>query len=129
MSERGPVDVGALADFAEGAIARVEVDRRAIGVLRWQGRVYAFADRCPHMGAPICRGRVVSRLDASGPGLLTSSREQPVLACPWHGWEFVLDSGRALVDDKQRLRTYGAEVENGRVVVDPTRHGAGAATS
>jgi nitrite reductase (NADH) small subunit len=40
-----------------------------------------------------------------------------VLRCAWHGWEFEIESGRALVDPKVRAKTFPVEVENGDVYV------------
>jgi nitrite reductase (NADH) small subunit len=42
----------------------------------------------------------------------------PVIACPWHGWEFDVRTGVSLWDDHYRVRTYPAHVSNGRVLVD-----------
>jgi 3-phenylpropionate/trans-cinnamate dioxygenase ferredoxin subunit len=42
-----------------------------------------------------------------------------ILACPWHGWEYDLSSGRSLTSpDRVRVRTYPVHVEGGRVLID-----------
>jgi nitrite reductase (NADH) small subunit len=41
-----------------------------------------------------------------------------VIRCPWHGWEFDLESGRSLLEPRRTgLRTYRVSVEAGLVVV------------
>ncbi len=40
-----------------------------------------------------------------------------ILACPWHGWEFDLMTGKALAD-KRRLRMYPVTVENGAIYIE-----------
>jgi 3-phenylpropionate/trans-cinnamate dioxygenase ferredoxin subunit len=41
-----------------------------------------------------------------------------VIRCPWHGWEFDLESGRSLLEpDRYGLRTYRVTVEDGDVVL------------
>jgi len=117
----GPVDVGALADLEDGAIARVRLGRRSVGVVRLGREAVAFADRCPHMGAPLCAGTIAWRLAGTRDGGL--ERAQAVLKCPWHAWEFDLRGGRALDDPGSRVRTYRTVVEGGRVLVDVGRHG------
>ena len=45
-------------------------------------------------------------------------RHEQVIRCPWHGWEFDLESGRSLLEPKRvGLRTYRVTVEEGDVVV------------
>jgi nitrite reductase/ring-hydroxylating ferredoxin subunit len=48
----------------------------------------------------------------------------PVIACPWHGWEFDVASGEAIWDKTVRIRTFPVRVANGRVMVETdTRRG------
>jgi nitrite reductase/ring-hydroxylating ferredoxin subunit len=118
MSDQPAVaDVGALEDFTEGVVATVSLGASEVGVLRWRDAVYAFANRCPHMGGPICRGRVRPWLESPTVGELAVLRDEPVLACPWHGWEFAPATGEALADDRYWLRTYAVDVEDGRVLI------------
>jgi nitrite reductase/ring-hydroxylating ferredoxin subunit len=41
-----------------------------------------------------------------------------VLHCPWHGWEFDLDSGVSPDDARMRAAVYSAHVLDGRVLVE-----------
>ena len=47
---------------------------------------------------------------------LRASRE-PVLRCPWHGWEFDLETGACLDDPALRAAVYPVRVEGDRVLV------------
>jgi nitrite reductase (NADH) small subunit len=40
-----------------------------------------------------------------------------VLHCPWHGWQFELDSGRCPDDPRMRVAVYQARIAHGRVLV------------
>jgi nitrite reductase/ring-hydroxylating ferredoxin subunit len=40
-----------------------------------------------------------------------------VLRCAWHGWEFDIPTGEALVDPKIKAKKYRVTVENGDDVV------------
>jgi nitrite reductase/ring-hydroxylating ferredoxin subunit len=111
-------DIGPLKAFPEGAIRVVKAGRREIGVIRWRGHLYAVRNVCAHQRGPVCRGWLTSRLTASAPGTMEVRDEAPVIACPWHGWEFDVQSGRALSDERYALRTYPVRVEQGRVVVE-----------
>ena len=39
------------------------------------------------------------------------------MRCPWHKWEFDIASGRALVDERLRVRRYAVRVHGAEVVV------------
>jgi nitrite reductase/ring-hydroxylating ferredoxin subunit len=113
------VDVGALDDFQEGRATIVKADGREIGVVRWAGSIYAIRNICPHQSAPLCEGRVEPRILAKPTvGVIELDREDLVLSCPWHGWEFELTSGRSVFDPDYRVRTYEVEVRDGRVLVE-----------
>jgi nitrite reductase/ring-hydroxylating ferredoxin subunit len=117
-------DVGAVADFAERVVTLVRAGDREIGVVRWNGEVYAISNVCTHQRGPLCRGTLSARLTAAAPGTMELDEETPVLACPWHGWEFDLRSGRALWDERYAVRTFSVSVEGGRVLVDMKRQGS-----
>ena len=112
------VDVGPADEFPTKQMRIVDVGERQIGVVRWVDRVFAVHNLCTHQGAPVCHGVLSGRLVAARPGELTLDESAPTLACPWHGWEFDLATGRALLDDKLRIRTFAARIVDGRVLVD-----------
>lgn len=111
-------DVGAAAEFENGTIRTIGVNGREIGIARWNGAIYAVNNICTHQSGPVCSGILSGRLTATLPGGMDLDNTTPILACPWHGWEFDLRTGRALHDAQHRLRLFPARVENGRVLVD-----------
>jgi nitrite reductase (NADH) small subunit len=111
-------DIGPLEAFPEGKVRVVKAGRREIGVTCWRGRLYAVSNVCAHQRGPVCRGWLSPRLTATEPGRMEVEDEAPVIACPWHGWEFDMRSGRALSDERYALRTYPVRVEQGRVVLE-----------
>lgn len=111
-------DLGPLDSFPEGQVKVVKAGRREIGVTRWHGRLYAVNNVCAHQRGPVCRGWLSPRMTAGSPGEMAVEEEAPVIACPWHGWEFDLRTGRAVCDQNFSLRTYPVRVENGRVLVE-----------
>ena len=113
-------DVGAAASFEDGRPRRVELDGRALVVVRRADRFFALRDTCPHQGARLSDGRVGGTALKCMPGEgIPYGRAGEILTCPWHGWEFDLCSGRSLTNPLQvRVRAYPAWVEAGRVLVD-----------
>ncbi len=113
-------DIGALTDFVTGDPQRVELDGRALVVVRNGDDVYALRDICSHQGARLSNGRVTGITRATAADRQgTYERAGEFLMCPWHGWTYELSTGRAIVDPvRARVRSYPVSVRNGRVIVD-----------
>lgn len=109
--------VATVAELPPGARKIVEVEGRSIGLFNVHGTLVAVLNVCPHELAPVCLGRVGGTTLPSPPGEYCWGREGEILACPWHGWEFDLLTGRALADDRRHLRTYPVTVEGDMVYV------------
>jgi 3-phenylpropionate/trans-cinnamate dioxygenase ferredoxin subunit len=110
------VDVGPVGELDRAGRLIARVGGREIGVLTGRdGRLTAVRNRCPHHGAPLCRGTLGERVGGS-PG-----RWEPtgrlVVRCPWHGWEFDAATGVCVDEPALRVAVYEARVEDGRVLV------------
>ena len=115
--ERREWPVAQASDIPPGGRKIVEVDGRSIGVFNVHGTFVAALNVCPHELAPVCLGAVRGTLVASMPGEYCWVREGEILACPWHGWEFDLLTGRALADKRKRLRLFPVTVREDTVYV------------
>src|SRR5882757_6286590 len=92
----------------------VSVNGREIGIFKVGNDFYGLINRCPHQGAPLCRGEIVSRLVAPSPGDYRLTRPGEMLRCPWHCWEFDIRTGQSLCDPNSvHARTYAVEVKPG----------------
>jgi 3-phenylpropionate/trans-cinnamate dioxygenase ferredoxin subunit len=106
--------VARVRDVPEGSRLMIEVNGHSVGVFHVNGRYHAFLNRCPHQGAKLCMGRIVSHFTSSRPGRLEMDSSRKYLVCPWHGWEFDLDTGRSYFDPARvRARRYAVELEEG----------------
>jgi nitrite reductase (NADH) small subunit len=115
------VDVGAVGEFEDRRFRIVRAAGHEVGVLRWSDRFFALHNRCPHQKGPVCLGVVSGRLGSAAPGSMDVDDETPVVACPWHGWEFDLDRGRALWDEGYAVKKVPVRVEGGRVLLEMGR--------
>ena len=111
--------VGDVGRFPEGQFVLMEVGGQQIGVVRLRGgALRAVRNWCPHKGAPICRGVISGTWPPSAPGALDYDREGEVLVCPWHGYEYDLNTGRELFQPvPTRLRMFPVVVRDGTVFV------------
>jgi len=119
------VRVGTVDEMRRDGCRIVEVDGRPVGVVSAGDRFYAISDRCPHMGASMCAGSLSGTFLPSQPPELVYGLDQQVIRCPWHGWEFDLETGRSLLEPKRfGLRTYRVTEDDGHVVLhaDPVRN-------
>jgi nitrite reductase/ring-hydroxylating ferredoxin subunit len=106
-------------DQLEEATPRiVSVKGRSIGIIKANGKVYAVRNVCPHKGAPVCRGQLRGTMLPSEPLTFVFGLENQVLQCPWHGWEFDLETGSPLCGGKSRLTSYAVTVRDQSIYLE-----------
>ena len=111
-------------ELPEGGRLIIEAGGRSIGVFRENGRYYALLNRCPHQGAELCRGDLVGLLESSSPGEFRFDPTRRLLVCPWHGWEFDLETGQSYADPaRTRVRPYTVRHEPGEAVAEAVQAG------
>ena len=100
------IDVAALDDVPEeGLLGAQGPGGRAICLVRFRGRVSAFADECTHQAFPLSAGEV--HADGS-------------LECVWHGARFDCLTGAVRQGPAtDSLTVYPVRVEGDRVLVGP----------
>jgi len=99
------VKVGSKADFGKGFIVLVEANGKDIAIANVAGNLYAFDDRCPHMGGHLSRG------------LLTDN----MVRCPLHGSQFDVTTGEKKAGPATKpIKTYPVKVQGNEVIVDIT---------
>jgi nitrite reductase/ring-hydroxylating ferredoxin subunit len=111
--------VARVEDIQPGKSKIVTVNGREIGIFKVGNDFYGLINRCPHQGAPLCRGEIVSRLVAPAPGEYRLTRPGEMIRCPWHCWEFDIRTGQSLCDPNSvQARAFDVEVQPGKAVVD-----------
>jgi toluene monooxygenase system ferredoxin subunit len=96
------VRVASLEDLWEGEMLACKIDAARVVVLRGEGYVAAYEDRCVHLGIPLSEG------------LLRSN----VLTCRAHLWQYDARTGRGINPRAACLRAFATRVEDGAVFVD-----------
>lgn len=87
---------------------------RSIGVFRVGDRFYGIRNRCPHQGGPLCLGHLLGDAVADAPGEARLSADPLRVACPWHGWEYDLQTGQSFMGmGAPGVRSYGVALEAG----------------
>ena len=109
--------IAAVEELPVGTRKIVEVNGHEIGVFNVRGTFYALLNHCPHRAGPLCKGRQRPLVVSNGVNHIDYEREDEIIKCPWHQWEFDLKTGVALYDPKLRVRTYQVEKEGENLVL------------
>ena len=115
------ISVGKLADIPDGDYRVFAVDEFEVGIFRTGSKVLAYENTCPHAGGPVCQGKIFNRVEelltpemkSLGPRF--SSRRN--IVCPWHGYEFDLETGCHPGDSAVRLKPVKIEVRDGQIFI------------
>ena len=111
--------VATVDEIPPGARKIVEVGGREIGIFNLAGEFFAIANRCPHEGASLCKGRIVGLVEADEPGSYRFSRKDELVRCPWHGWEFDIRTGKSWCDPRRtKVKSYEIKLEDGDVLAE-----------
>lgn len=106
--------LGEISELAANRCQNFEINGKSIAVLYSNGTFYALSNRCPHKGASMCHGDVRGTMIPSDPSEIHYDLEDKVLVCPWHGYEFDIESGKPLFGvTKSKLKTYTVFEDNG----------------
>lgn len=109
--------VASVEDLREGERVITEIDGREIAVFNVEGEYYAMLNFCVHVGGPLCEGEVVNPIGHDRELNWTYRRDRHVVQCPWHGWQFDLETGANVESSRYRVPTYDVELDDGAVYV------------
>lgn len=98
----------------DGSRLVVEVNGREVGIFNVRGTFYAILNRCPHLGGPLVKGMMLSEITSTGPGDVQINRDQDLIACPWHNWEFDIKTGQSYWNPANlKARPFAVDVQAG----------------
>jgi len=88
----------------EGEPQRLQSGVHDVLLVRLEGRLFAYRNRCPHMGMTLDKGTC----------------DGGTLTCPWHGFRFDLGSGECMTAPQVQLEPFPLRLEEGVVWVRPS---------
>ena len=100
----------------------VDIGDVTVGIFRVGGRLFAYLNSCPHMGGPVCQGLVIPAVreivnDRQVSTGYAFDESEMRIVCPWHGYEFSIETGSHPAKASIRLRPVAVEEEGGHVYV------------
>lgn len=95
------VSAGPAAEIPDGDRRIIQAGDLSIGVFHHKGSWVALHNHCQHRGGPVATGLL----------------EGDTLTCPWHGYQYDVNTGGLLVDPSVKLETYPVTLRDGQVFV------------
>ena len=108
---RKEIFIAEASQLTEGERKIVPLDHTEVGVYRVRGRLYAYENFCAHQGGPACEGLLMPKVEEVIAEDKTYERKRFNfddwhIVCPWHAWEYHLETGEYVVNRKFRLKKY-----------------------
>jgi nitrite reductase/ring-hydroxylating ferredoxin subunit/DMSO/TMAO reductase YedYZ heme-binding membrane subunit len=99
----GFVEVCKVDRISEKCATVISLSGERVAVFRYDGKVSAISNVCQHQNGPLGEGRIID-------GCVT---------CPWHGYQYLPESGAAPAPFKEKIPTFRVKVVGGSVLLDP----------
>ena len=100
----------------------VDIGDTTVGIFRVGGKLFAYENSCPHMGGPVCQGLIIPAVrelinDKQVSTGYAFDESEMRIVCPWHGYEFSIETGSHPAKASIRLKPVAVEEEGGHVYV------------
>jgi len=91
-----------VSEIPPGSIKELQVAGRPVALANIGGTFYAIDNTCLHRGGPLGQGQL----------------EGSVVTCPWHGWQFDVTTGKAVMDPTAGVGCFRTEVQGDEVFLE-----------
>ena len=105
----GLVEVCEVESIPEKCARVFSLSGERVAVFRYDGKISAISNVCQHQNGPLGEGRIID-------GCVT---------CPWHGYQYLPDTGASPPPFTEKIPTFRARVAGGRVFIEPRPAPAG----
>lgn len=85
-----------------GTVRELQLDGKVIALANVGGRLYAVNNVCLHRGGPLGQGELTGQ----------------TVTCPWHGWQYDVATGKALMNPSVGVESYPVELRGDDIYVD-----------
>lgn len=110
VSDEGFVEVCAVSEIENNRAKIVTLSGERVAVFKYDDKVSALSNVCQHQNGPLGEGKIID-------GCVT---------CPWHGFQYLPDTGASPPPFTEKVPTFNVKVVDGRVLVNPQPNPPGA---
>ena len=103
------IDVCAASEIPENRARIVCLAGERVAIFKYDGNISAVSNVCQHQNGPLGEGKIIK-------GCIT---------CPWHGYQYLPESGASPPPFVEKVPTFNVRVNHGRVLVHPKPNPAG----
>jgi nitrite reductase/ring-hydroxylating ferredoxin subunit len=82
------------------------------------GALHALLDKCLHQGGRLSRGRLLTATNGASIGDYHEEDGRIIVKCPWHGYEYDVQTGCTLFDEQRKVRVFKVHEEDGQIVAE-----------
>jgi nitrite reductase (NADH) small subunit len=93
--------IGKSSEVGEKQGVEFLVGTDVVAVFRQEGKLYAVDGICAHQGGPIAKGAL----------------DKTCVTCPWHGWQYNIETGENILTKHKMLRTFDLREIEGRIEI------------
>jgi nitrite reductase/ring-hydroxylating ferredoxin subunit len=90
-------------DIPERRARVVSCGGERVAIFKYDGKISAISNVCQHQNGPLGEGKIID-------GCVT---------CPWHGYQYLPDTGASPPPFTERVATYRTRIDGNQVLVDP----------
>jgi len=99
----GLLNVCAVDQIPANRAVVVSVRGERVGIFKFDQKICAVSNVCRHQNGPLGEGKIIN-------GCIT---------CPWHGYQYLPETGASPPPFSEKVSTFRTRVVNGRVWIDP----------
>src|SRR3974390_846153 len=99
----GFIEVCSVADIPEKRARIVCLGGERVAIFKYDGKISAVSNVCQHQNGPLGEGKILD-------GCIT---------CPWHGYQYLPETGASPPPFVEKVPTFNVRVRNGQVLIHP----------
>ncbi|CAM2958108.1 Rieske 2Fe-2S domain-containing protein [Flavobacterium frigoris] len=99
------IKVASLSELPEGSSKIVKVKNSKVALFHFNGKITAIGNACLHKGGPLGLGCIEKKYDGT------------YVTCPWHGWEYNIQTGTAPPGYKDQQAVYEIKIKGDAVLI------------
>lgn len=107
-------------EIMKNEVKPIEVNGRSIVLVRTENdEYYAVRNKCSHQGVELHKGSLLDAALVSKVGEYCFDKDNKVLRCPWHNYEFCIKSGKSPIPgDRHRVKTYEVSIAGEEIYIE-----------